>query len=188
MRPSVIKLGPADAERFALVRKRMLADAPWAFVSTPEDDPNLDLGYLRDVLGQVQNEILAIEARDVEPVTGAPADEVEGQDLVAAAGIFRMKSPKFSHRARLWGVFVSPECRGRGLGRLVISAAVELAKSWKGVEFIDLGVSENSPDARRLYESVGFEEWGREPEATHYDGHRYDEIYMSLRVRARVAR
>jgi L-amino acid N-acyltransferase YncA len=44
--------------------------------------------------------------------------------------------------------------------------------------------SANSPEAQRLYERFGFEVWGREPEATEHDRRRYDEIHMTLRLRA----
>jgi L-amino acid N-acyltransferase YncA len=43
-------------------------------------------------------------------------------------------------------------------------------------------VSENAPEAQRLYESLGFQQWGREPEATQHEGRRYDEIHMTLKL------
>ena len=64
----------------------------------------------------------------------------------------------------------------------VTSAALELAKTWNGVAHIDVGVSENSPSALRIYQSLGFIEWGREPESTQHVGQRYDEVFLSLRV------
>lgn len=169
-RNAVIRLNPSDAERYVVLRKRMLTETPWAFSSTPEDDLALDLQHLRRTLGDEENVILAVEAT-----------ESSGW-LTAVAGIFRMKSPKFSHRAKLWGVFVESGCRGRGLGRAVTTEAVGLARSWNGVAFIDVGVSANSPEALNLYRNLGFEEWGREPEATQYKGMRYDEIYMTLHI------
>jgi ribosomal protein S18 acetylase RimI-like enzyme len=84
-------------------------------------------------------------------------------------------------------VFVEPDYRGRGLGRAVTSAAIAHARTWPGIDFIDLGVSENAPEALRLYESLGFTRWGREPEATQHEGRRYDEIHMTLRLRSRAA-
>jgi ribosomal protein S18 acetylase RimI-like enzyme len=147
----------------------MLAAAPWAFTATPDDDMALDLAHLRSSLGESENAIFAVEAAE-SPST-----------LVAAAGVYRMKSPKFAHRARVWGVYVDSRHRGKGLGRAVVATAVELAASWQGVDFVDLSVSANSPEARRLYESLGFQQWGREPETLQHDGQRYDEINMTLR-------
>lgn len=169
MPPVPIRLTPSDAKRYAVFRKRMLTEAPWAFAATVEDDLALDLQFLEKALGEKENAILAIEA--TEP-TGS---------LVASAGIFRMKNQTFSNRAKLWGVYVEPDHRGRGLGRTVTAAAVELAGTWEGIGFIDVGVSSDSPEARKLYESLGFVEWDREPETQH-NGGRFDEIHMSLRV------
>jgi RimJ/RimL family protein N-acetyltransferase len=118
------------------------------------------------------------------PIRSSAAREPapSGGRLAAAAGIFRQEKEKFVHRARLWGVFVEPAYRGRGIGRIVVAAAIDLARTWEGVDHLDLGVSENSPGAIRLYESLGFRQWGREPETLQHNGRRYDEIYMSLRL------
>ena len=147
----------------------MLADAPWAFSANPDDDLALDVAFLSSRLAQDDNAIVAVES-----------DE-DSSSLVAATGIYRVKNPKFSHRAKLWGIFVEPGYRGHGFGRAVTSAALELAKTWRGVAYIDVAVSENSPAALRIYRGLGFIEWGREPESTQHDGKRYDEIFFSLR-------
>ncbi len=163
------RLKPADAERYARLRLRMLHEAPWAFDMTSDGDDALDPAHLTRRLASERSATFAIEA---EPPP----------ELVAAASVTRGKPPKFAHRAKLWGVFVEPAHRGQGLGRAVVASAIGLARHWPGVEFIDLGVSENSREALRLYESLGFEPWGREPEATAHEGRRYDEIFMTLRL------
>ncbi len=155
----------------------MLLSAPWAFGASPEDDKGLDVAHLESMLAKGAYAILAVEA-PLDAVT--PERECE---LVAAAGILRWDSPKFAHRATIWGVFVEPVHRGAGLGRAVVTAAIDLARTWPGVDYIDLGVSERAREARRLYESLGFHAWGREPEATEMGGFRYDEIHMTLRLR-----
>lgn len=148
----------------------MLHDAPWAFASSPEEDRALDPDHVSEFLAENENAVVAIEATDGT------------QELIAAAGIFRKPQLKSFHRAKLWGVFVEPAYRDQGLGRAVISTAIDLARSWNGVDFVDLGVSENAPAAQRLYESLGFRAWGREPESLQCEGRRYDEIFMSLRL------
>ena len=148
----------------------MLQDSPWAFGADPRNDVALDPAHLRTALAKPENAIIAVESSDDSPL------------LVAAAGIYRVDNPKFSHRAKLWGVFVESDYRGRGLGNAVTLAAIDLASSWNGVTYIDAGVSESSPSALRLYKRLGFVEWGREPESTQYDGQRFDEIFLSRRV------
>lgn len=178
-----IRLIPADAERYARLRLRMLQAVPWAFGASPEEDELLDLAHLARLLADEHSAIFAIEAWPARDRDRAGADEVQVRpELLAAAGITRGKPPKFAHRARIWGVFVEPARRGRGMGRALMLAALEQARRWPGVDFLDLGVSESSPEALRLYESLGFEAWGREPEATEHQGRRYDEIHLTLRL------
>jgi RimJ/RimL family protein N-acetyltransferase len=162
----------------------MLLDAPWAFGASPEGDKGLDIAHLERSLA---GEDYAIFAIDAPAPTGAWADAAgetrEELELIAGAGIMRARSPKFAHRASIWGVFVEPAYRGNGLGRAVVTAAIVLVRSWPGVDYVDLGASERAPEAQCLYESLGFRAWGREPEATEIGGRRYDEIHMTLRLR-----
>lgn len=181
--PTVIRLGPGDAERYVRLRLRMLTLAPWAFSATPEDDEALDVPHLAEMIAQEHHATFAIEAaRPLEPDRQIERESAGRPVLVASASLTRAKSPKFSHRARIWGVFVEPAYRGRAFGKALMHAVITHARSWHGVTFLDLGVSANSPEAQRLYESFGFAVWGCEPEATEHDGRRYDEIYMTLRL------
>ena len=113
MRITPIRLAPKDAERYVAFRQQMLADSPCAFSANPDDDVALDSAFLCSTLAQPDNAIMAI------------AGDKDSSSLVAAAGIYRVKNPKFSHRAKLWGVFVDPGHRGHGLGRAVTSEGVD---------------------------------------------------------------
>jgi len=52
-------------------------------------------------------------------------------------------------------LYVVPPLRGRGLGRALMDAAIELARS-RGADRMDLGTGEQDVAARALYESLGF--------------------------------
>ncbi len=52
-------------------------------------------------------------------------------------------------------LYVAPAQRGRGLGRALMNAAIELARE-AGAAWMDLGTSETDVVARALYESLGF--------------------------------
>jgi ribosomal protein S18 acetylase RimI-like enzyme len=52
-------------------------------------------------------------------------------------------------------LYVAPAQRGRGLGRALMEAAIELARE-RGSAWMDLGTSETDTAARSLYESLGF--------------------------------
>jgi ribosomal protein S18 acetylase RimI-like enzyme len=146
----------------------MLVDSPWAYTASPEDDVALDLDRVRAMFADEGAATFAIEALE------SPAD------LVAAASIRREMCAKFAHRALLWGVFVEPKHRGHGWGRAVVTAAVDAARAWPGVDYVDLAVSANAPAAQRLYEVWGSRR-GVANQSTEHEGRRYDEIYMTLR-------
>jgi ribosomal protein S18 acetylase RimI-like enzyme len=52
-------------------------------------------------------------------------------------------------------LYVAPARRGRGLGRALMNAAIELARE-RGSAWMDLGTSDDDVAARALYESLGF--------------------------------
>ena len=156
----------------------MLVDTPWAFGASLEDDFSRDPAALAAMLGRPQSAVFAIE--DLAPVPDR--DPAWNVPLIAAAGIVRQSRVKFAHRARVWGVYVAADHRRSGLGGAVMRAAIDLARSWPGVDYVDLAVSERAPEARRLYERLGFVAWGREPEATRIEHQRSDEIHMTLRL------
>jgi ribosomal protein S18 acetylase RimI-like enzyme len=52
-------------------------------------------------------------------------------------------------------LYVVPDRRGRGIGRALMEAAMELARG-EGADYMDLGTGEHDVAARGLYESLGF--------------------------------
>lgn len=159
---------PDDAEAYSALRREMLLDSPWAFGASPEDDRPVEA--VRRGLTEPCNSILAVIGEN----------DGEAGRLLAAAGVRREEKRKRRHIAYIWGVYVTPSARGRGLGRLVVGAAIDTARGWEGVSAVQLAVSENAPAARRVYESLGFRRWGYEPDALRIDGRPFGEIHMHL--------
>ena len=52
-------------------------------------------------------------------------------------------------------LYVAPAKRGKGLGRALLSAAIDVARG-EGADYMDLGTGEDDTAARSLYESLGF--------------------------------
>ncbi|HEX4244638.1 MAG TPA: GNAT family N-acetyltransferase [Acidimicrobiales bacterium] len=59
-------------------------------------------------------------------------------------------------------LYVVPSRRGQGLGRALMEAAMNQARS-RGADYMDLGTSEDDTVARKLYESLGFTNRERPP-------------------------
>jgi len=90
--------------------------------------------------------------------------------LVAGAGPDGLAVLRF--RPSLWSsalecylaeLYVVPALRGRGLGRVLLDAAIALARE-RGADYMDLGTSEDDVAARALYESAGFTNLERLPD------------------------
>ncbi|HEY9841570.1 MAG TPA: GNAT family N-acetyltransferase [Candidatus Obscuribacterales bacterium] len=103
------------------------------------------------------------------------------QGLVGMTGIGRGDSPKTAHTAWVWGVYVRAEYRGRRLGRMLLEACQDWARS-SGVRIIKLGVAVNNTGALRCYTRCGYEVYGTEPQAISWQGQDYDEHLMALKL------
>ena len=104
----------------------------------------------------------------------------EGSHLVGMTGFYReLRAPR-QHKAQIWGVYVRPSHRGRGVGRALLTAVVEKARTVAGLRLLQLSVSMTQQPARALYLSLGFRSWGMEPEALHAGGEYLDEDHLYL--------
>ena len=84
---------------------------------------------------------------------------------------------KTRHRSSL-GISIKQKACDSGLGTAMIDAALCPAKE-NGFEQVELGVFEDNPRARHLYEKLGFQEQGRTLRAFRLkDGTYRDEIQM----------
>lgn len=60
----------------------------------------------------------------------------------------------------LWGMFVNPHYRGKGLGRKLMEYAIEKAKSIENIDSLTLDVNEDQQAAISMYQSMGFQQYG----------------------------
>jgi len=75
-------------------------------------------------------------------------------------------------------MYVRPSARNLGVGRLLMNAVLDVAR--EKVELIQLRVVRENRPARRLYESVGFLEFGMELKAAKLGDKYNDEAHMAL--------
>ena len=94
---------------------------------------------------------------------------LDGERPVGMAGIARDIGQRRRHRATLWGVWLDPECRGRGVGRRLVQGALDWATS-AGVRAVYLEVVENEDPSWSLYGRLGFVRREVDPFGAHVDG------------------
>jgi ribosomal protein S18 acetylase RimI-like enzyme len=163
-------LGEGDAAALRTLRLRSLRDEPDAFFSTYDAEAAEPESLTRDRLRQ------SYGARDAG-VLGAFGDGA----LVGMLGILRGRHVKESHRVTLWGMYVAPEARNRGVAGALLDAAIARLRAAR-LEQAHLAVSATAHAARRLYERKGFVVVGTLKGAMK-DGERYiDEDLMVLHL------
>ena len=107
--------------------------------------------------------------------------EVDGR-VVAHAGLHRAgTSPRRAHVMTL-GVTVHREWQGKGLGRALMQALLDLADKWLPVMRIELTVYTDNERAITLYRRFGFEIEGTHSGYALRDG-RYVDTHSMARVR-----
>ena len=160
-------LHPDEWEAFQALRLRSIADMPEAIYPTHEEESSRTPDQIR----------ARITPTDHQFVFGAYRDA----QLVGIAGLRRDTLVQVAHKGMLWGVFVHPQRRGGGIARRLLQALFEQARGI-GVRQVHLNVNADNPRAAGLYRSMGFETYGREPDAMQVGGRYYDEELMVLRL------
>lgn len=169
---TIRQLTPDDTETFIVLRKAMLIESPASFGSDLASDRGSNPALVRKRL-----------ADRPHSATFGAFDDATGA-LIGALGFGRETRVKQAHSASLWGMYVDPAHRRRGVARQLIRTAIEYAAGLGGVARLSLCVSSSAPGAQKLYESMGFAVWGNEPDALRLEGESFDERHMTRAIGA----
>lgn len=168
MSTQIRSLTTDDAAALQALRLEALEQAPQAFGSSHEEERDLGPDVFR----------LWATPTETSVIFGV---FVDGR-LAGMAGVGRQSRLKMRHKAHIWGVYVSPNLRGQGLARQVLLAALAHIEAMPGVQQVKLSVSAGNASALALYETLGFQTYGREPAALCVDGVMHDELLMARPV------
>lgn len=160
------RLGATDAEAFSALRRKVTELNAVPMGLTLDEELARPIQGFRDQLSYP----------DPNAAFGA---FVAGELVGSAAVAWPSKLLSSRHKTNLWGVFVAPANRGVGIGRRLVTRAVRHAFE-NGARRVNLQVFVPNPEAVRLYLSMGFVEYGREPDAVCLAGTYFDGIHMSL--------
>jgi ribosomal protein S18 acetylase RimI-like enzyme len=99
----------------------------------------------------------ALAQRLRQLMAGGDTTVVLGGDGPDGLAVLRFRAAIWSSglECYLAELYVTPDSRGRGLGRALMEAALAEARR-RGADSMDIGVDEPDLVARRLYESLGF--------------------------------
>lgn len=163
--PLVVReLAPDDAATFRRVRLKGLRECPTAFGAS----------YAQDETRPMDDWVQRLTPSQDRWVLGT----FQGGELVGVVGFIRETGEKTRHKAALWGMYVVPEVRRQGVGRLLVATALGRAKAATGLHCVQLHVMSAHAGAVRLYQRLGFVIRGEEPAAVCVDGLFYSALFM----------
>jgi ribosomal protein S18 acetylase RimI-like enzyme len=153
-----------DADVFQALRLAALRECPSAFASSYEEEHQTQIAVVAE----------SLVAKADRCMLGAWL----GSELVGILGLQREEMRKLAHKAFIWGMYVAPGARRRGVGRQLIDQALVRARSMNGVRQVNLGVNATNAEAIALYEAAGFTKFGIERGFMLLDGELHDELHM----------
>ncbi|MFC5528306.1 GNAT family N-acetyltransferase [Cohnella yongneupensis] len=160
-------LQQSDAEMYHNLRLNGLQTNPEAFGST----------YDRESQFSIETVTERIKPTMEKFVLGA---FMEQGILVGIVTFVRESSIKTSHKGNVYGMYVTQEMRGNGIGKALMLQLIKKARDCEGLEQLNLAVVSNNVSAMSLYQSVGFVTYGVERNALKYNDEYYDEDLMVL--------
>ena len=152
-----------DVADYRTIRLAALRDSPDAFGSTYEAEVGLSMEAFAERLA-------------ITIVLGAYAGTGSDARIVGMVGFKQQTMAKLAHKGFVWGFYVAPEARGRGVGAALVERIVAAAQGL--VRQVTLSVVRGNDAALALYERCGFETYGVEPRALKSTTGYADEVLM----------
>lgn len=153
------RLEPAQVEDYKRIRLSALETSPDAFGSTYAIEASRPLAHHADRIATTM-------------ILGA----YEGDKIVGMIGFRQESGLKDWHKGFVWGFFVEPSHRRRGVGSGLIGALLENVRD--SVEQVTLSVVADGIGVIVLYERFGFRRYGLEPRALKTADGYLDEVLM----------
>jgi RimJ/RimL family protein N-acetyltransferase len=103
----------------------------------------------------------------------------DGDELMGSATLAFEARPKTAHKASLVGMYVQPAVRQQGLGRRLVQAVLQEARSRPEARVVKLTVTDGNASAEALYARCGFRRFGIEPLAMQWQGRFFNKVHMA---------
>jgi RimJ/RimL family protein N-acetyltransferase len=104
----------------------------------------------------------------------------ENNELVGVLALSRRLSPKYRHKAFLWGMYIIPQYRGSGVAQSLMQISIYWAINHPEIIALSLQVTLSNIRAQKLYERLGFTIFGTEQNSLFAGGQYHAAHYMEL--------
>lgn len=163
-------LNAEDADAFRALRLEGLRDSPTAFGASYDDELQFTQGEL----------VHRIDPTDNSWILGAFDEQ---NVLIGCIGWYRARGEKVSHKSHIWGMYVTPRHRRKGIARALATAVIERVRTNASVRQVELFVASGNNDAASLYQGLGFGRVAVHPRSLFVNGRYIDEelfvLYMA---------
>lgn len=158
-------LTPADSDEFWRLRLEALECDPPAFAQSADEHRQISVDEFRSRLS--------------DP-SGCVAGAFAAGKMIGMAAFHRESHRKLRHKGWVWGVYVSPPYRRRGLAKTLMEKLIGSVRQMDGITQMNLSVTLVQTAAVQLYRELGFQTYGRESNSICIDGKLLDQEYLTL--------
>jgi len=166
---TVRQLTKDDIGNFRRVRLLGLQESPTAFGAS----------YAQEEKMPVEEMATRITGTADRWVLGAFKED----ELAGVIGFVRDGGDKFRHKGSIWGMYVVPKFRRKGIGQALFEEALTRIDALPGFRGVRLSVVTSNHGALCLYEKFGFVRYGEEAEAVCVNGVFHSDFHMVRRTK-----
>jgi ribosomal protein S18 acetylase RimI-like enzyme len=142
-------LTPHDVETYRALRLEALRNEPAAFASSAKD-------FEKESLESIAKRLHAVEFGNFT------LGVFDKEKLIGIATFFVEPRVKTEHKGHVFGMYVTPSARGKGVAKLLLQTLIERVKTYPSIKKLNLSVMTTQQAAKKLYTSLGFEVYGFE--------------------------
>ena len=164
------KLTKHDAPDYRNIRLEALSNNPDSFGTMYQEEAIMTMDKFRERIPVDNNNF----------ILGCYQD----RKLIGIVAFHQESRIKVKHKAYIRSMYIKPECREKGIGKLLLNELIERAKAINEIEILLLDVVTNNLIAKQLYLSFGFQIYGIEKMAYKLNHQYFDMEYMSLRIKS----
>ncbi|MDW3196548.1 MAG: GNAT family N-acetyltransferase [Cytophagales bacterium] len=146
------------------LRLEALREEPLAFGSSYEEEKNISDAEWQT---RIKNALFALE----------------NDKLIGMVVLIQQTNIKSRHVANVFGLYVQSSHREKGIGKLLMSAAIEKLTAIGTIRKIKLAVNAELTATINLYEQFGFQRVGMLNQELRYNDRFYDELIMEKLIK-----